>query len=354
MERDMSFELPASAVTLFQAKLRAATHDGVPGRWQPRHEASWDDAWLNVSQCLGMAAARAHHERQYEVEDALIRFNSLLLRATAWRSELTAPDEIVCIRCGCPAWNRDSWFRFEKQVKGYHSIHFEAALQDCKHLAACLESEGQFGTEKHWLRMGMTQLELTEICMTHGESREDECWGDFCVDAATRDTWRQILVKQLGDDLEEKLEYVRMALWVTAARCSDQNSLVCLRLIRLIESCFIPPERMRFLPGNFLIVSVEVPEWCEEWSAAQMCPEPYRVKVLICESLLLQLLPDLKTIGRSREVIWTEQALCLLGGTLEILSLSQDAYRMHGHTNFSANLREYPRRRRRITSYPRI
>ena len=271
-----------------------------------------------------MAAARAHHERQYEVEDTLIRFNSMLLRATAWRSELSGPEEVVSIRCGCPSWHRDSWVSFEQQVRGYHSIHFDAALQDCTHLAACLESEGQFGTEKLWLRMVMTQLQVTKVCMKHGESTEDECWGDFCLAAATRDTWRERLLQQWGDEVQEKLEYLRVALWVTAARCSDQNSLVCLRMIRFIESCFIPKERLRLLPGNFLIVSVEVPEWSEEWSAAQMCPEPYRVKVSICESLLLQLLPDLKTMGRTREVIWTEQALCLLGGTLEILSMCRD------------------------------
>lgn len=164
MERDMSFDRCETHLKLFHEKLRAATHDGVPGRWQPRPEACWDDAWLNLSQCIDMAGARAHHERLYEVEDTLIRFNCLLLRATAWRSELHAAEEMVHIRCGCPSWTRGSWRQYVERVKGYHCIHFEAALQDCTHLAKCLESDVMFRAESLWLRMIRTQLEVTKVC----------------------------------------------------------------------------------------------------------------------------------------------------------------------------------------------
>ena len=304
---------------MMHEKLRAATHDHVRGRWQPRVEREWDDAWLNLSQCLDMAAARAHHERLYEVEDTLLRFNALLLRATAWRLDLYPSAEMVHIRCCSPSWSRGSWRDYEQHVKGYHSIHFDAARQDCKHLAECLEGHDELRNEHVCLQSVMTQLEVTKICMQYGEPAEDECWADFCVPAATLDNWHQLLLQHFGQDADQKAQSLRWALWWTAARCEDKDSLLCLRLLRLIGSCFLPREAIRVLPGDHLIIPVCVPEWCEEWSAVQMSPGRYLETVSNGESVLLKLLPDLTACCRSREVTWTEQALSLLGGTIEIL-----------------------------------
>ena len=97
-------------------------------------------------------------------------------------------------------------------------------------------------------------------------------------------------------------------------------------------SSYDPPDRKLLYSKGAIEIAARKLSDCVRGSASvvrgmvrcAMCPEPYRVKVSICESLLLQLLPDLKTMGRTREVIWTEQALCLLGGTLEILSMCRD------------------------------
>ena len=152
--------------------------------------------------------------------------------------------------------------------------------------------------------------------MHHGESTEDDSWGDFCISADHLDMWQQLLRHLYGDKAEAAADNVLVALWVTAARCESRNSLLCLRLRCLIESCFVPKERLRVLPGNYHIITVDVPEWSEEWSAVQMCPERYIQKVSEGENVLLNLLPVCVTKCRTREVMWAEHALSLLGGTV--------------------------------------
>ena len=219
MEREMSFDLPAIHLTELQQVLQSATQDDVRGRWQPEPQSSWKDAWLNLSQCIDMAQGKAHHERAYEVEDRLIRFNSVLLRATHWPPDASHGDSIR-INCSASSWTCGMWKNYEHQVRGYHTEHFAAAMEDALHLNDAMRKLGdRFRDEMTSLQCVMTYLPVTQLSMQRAESLEDDCWADFCLRAASLDGLQEVLQQHLGTDAKAAVEALRQALWWSAARC---------------------------------------------------------------------------------------------------------------------------------------
>ena len=106
-------------------------------------------AWHNVSLCVDMCEARAQHHCQYEVAESLLRFNifnCVLQRAMHWMHETTHEDT-VRIHCRVHTWTDGYWKRYAQEVRGYHSGHFAAALQDALQLASALRNLEEFSFE---------------------------------------------------------------------------------------------------------------------------------------------------------------------------------------------------------------
>ena len=327
----MSFDVAASHLTQLQQIMMSATKEDVRGRWQPDPEHSWKDAWRNLSQCIDMAEAKAHHERAYEVEDRLIRFNCVLLRATHWVPGSVQGDRIR-IHCMVSAWTAGKWKRYEQQVRGYHAQHFVAAMEDALQLNIALQKVGEtFRQELSWLQCVMTYLPVTQQSMQYGESSDDASWADFCMSAASLDAVQQVLSEEHGNDARLAVEALRWPLWWSAARCealgANEDMVTCLRMQRLLGSAVLPREAMRILPGDFLVVPVHIPVWNDEWDRVRFEAHEHLAEVEKGQEVLLMLLPSLQSRLGLREVVWIERALAILGSTVEILRLhgiSQD------------------------------
>ena len=323
MERDLSFELSATHLTQLHQVLRTATKENVRGRWQPDPVPSWKDAWLNLSQCVDMSEGKAHHERAYEVEDRLIRFNSVLLRATHWVPDAEHENRVP-INCKASNWINGKWKRYEQEVRGYHEIHFAAAMEDALHLATALgHMRASFPNELCWLQTVITYLPVTQQSMLYGESVNDESWADFCIVGQKLDWMQQLLYEQHGHAAKAAVEPLRWALWWSAARCdawhAHEDMVTCLRLQRLFGSCFLPREALRTLPGDFLVIPVHVPVWNEEWERVQCEARDHVSMVEDGEQFLLDFFHYFRSGLELRESLWVERALAILAGTREIL-----------------------------------
>ena len=269
-----------------------------------------------------MAQGKAHHERAYEVEDRLIRFNSVLLRATHWPPDASHGDSIR-INCSASSWTCGMWKNYEHQVRGYHTEHFAAAMEDALHLNDAMRKLGdRFRDEMTSLQCVMTYLPVTQLSMQRAESLEDDCWADFCLRAASLDGLQEVLQQHLGTDAKAAVEALRQALWWSAARCdavgATEDMVTCLRVQHMFGSCFLPQEAMRILPGNYLVVPVHVPVWNDEWEMVHSTAREHVTTVEKGEQTLLDLLPWLRSRMGLRELLWMERALEILAGTLEM------------------------------------
>eukprot|EP00435_Cladocopium_sp_Y103_P021360 s448_g5.t1 len=165
-------------------------------------------------------------------------------------------------------------------------------------------------------------LQLEKVLRQHEEFRQETLWLQV-VHASCLESLQQVLHAQHGNESKQAVETVRWALWWTAARCDDiggtHDMLLCLRLQRLLGSCYIPREAMRVLPGDFLVIPVHIPVWSDEWNGVQCAALLHIPKIEKGEKILLHLLPAVRSCLGLREVHWTERALSSLAGTLEML-----------------------------------
>ena len=126
-----------------------------------------------VSPNAYMCEARAQHHCQYEVAESLLRFNCVLQRAMHWMPETTHEDT-VRIHCRVHTWTDGYWKRYAQEVRGYHSGHFAAALQDALQLASTLRNLEEFRKELVWLQVVLLQLPITQQSMQSGDFAEDK------------------------------------------------------------------------------------------------------------------------------------------------------------------------------------